>query len=56
MSDDGNMGMGQWWNNADRGKMRYWEKNLFERHLPHSGSYMDRSGIEPGLLRKEVGN
>ena len=39
--------MGQWWNNADRGKIKYSEINLSERHLPHSGSFMDRYGIEP---------
>jgi hypothetical protein len=24
--------MGQWWNDTDRGKLKYWEKNLSECH------------------------
>jgi hypothetical protein len=56
MSDDGNTGMGQMWINIDRGKITYFENNLSERHLRHSGSYLDWFGIEPRLLQKEVGN
>ena len=25
------MGMEHWWNDTDRGKQRYWEKNIIQR-------------------------
>jgi len=25
------MSMEQWWNNTDRGKLKYWEKNIIQR-------------------------
>ena len=28
---DGWMGMEQWWNDTDRGKLKYWEKNIIQR-------------------------
>jgi len=27
---DGWMGMEQWWNDTDRGKLKYWEKNVIK--------------------------
>jgi hypothetical protein len=27
---DGWMSMEQWWNDTDRGKLEYWEKNIIE--------------------------
>jgi len=24
------MGMEQWWNDTDRGKLKYWEKNIIQ--------------------------
>jgi len=27
---DGWMSMGQWWNGTDRGKLKYWEKNIIQ--------------------------
>jgi len=24
------MSMEQWWNNTDRGKLKYWEKNIIQ--------------------------
>jgi hypothetical protein len=55
MSDDVNMGKWQGWKNTDRGKLKFLEGNFSETYFPHSGSYMDWFGIEPGLLRKEAG-
>jgi hypothetical protein len=28
---DGWMSMEQWWNDTDRGKQKYWEKNIIDR-------------------------
>jgi len=25
------MSMEQWWNDTDRGKLKYWEKNIIQR-------------------------
>jgi len=27
------MNMEQWWNDTDRGKLKYWEKNFIQRVL-----------------------
>jgi len=27
--------MEQWWNDTDRGKLKYWEKNLSQCHFVH---------------------
>jgi hypothetical protein len=29
------MGMEHWWNYPDRGKLKYWEKNLSQCHFVH---------------------
>ena len=44
---DGWVSMEQWWNDTDRGKLKYWEKKKFVYHLQHR----DSSGIEPSPLR-----
>jgi len=28
---DGWMNMEQWWNDTDRGKLKYWQKNIIQR-------------------------
>ena len=28
---DGWMGIEQWWNDTDRGNLKYWEKNIIQR-------------------------
>ena len=27
---DGRMSMKKWWNDTDRGKLKYWEKNIIQ--------------------------
>jgi hypothetical protein len=46
--------MEHWWNDTDRGKLKYWEKNLSQYHFVHHKTHMDRPGIEPGLQRCEL--
>jgi len=29
------MNMEHWWNDADRGKRKYWERNLLQCHCVH---------------------
>jgi hypothetical protein len=43
------MSMEQWWNDTDRGKPKYWERNLFQWHFVHHKSNVDWPGIELGL-------
>jgi hypothetical protein len=35
------MNVEHWWNDADRGKLKYWERNLSQCHFVHHKSYMD---------------
>jgi hypothetical protein len=44
------------WNEIDRGKPKYSEKNLSQCHLVHHKSHMDRPGIEPGPPLGEAGD
>jgi hypothetical protein len=39
------MGMEHWWNGTDRGKLKYWERNLSQCHFIH---HIDGPGIELG--------
>jgi hypothetical protein len=39
------------WNDIDRGKPKYSERNLSQCHFVYHKSHMDRLGIEPGPLR-----
>jgi hypothetical protein len=41
--------MEQWWNETDRGKLKYWEKNLSYCHFVHHKPHMDWPEIESGL-------
>jgi hypothetical protein len=44
------------WNDVNRRKQKYAEKNLFQCHLVHHKFHMDRSGTEPGLSQGEDGD
>jgi hypothetical protein len=37
-----------WWNDTDKGKLKYWEINLFQCHCVNHTSHMDWVTIEPG--------
>jgi len=37
-----------WWDDTDRGKQKYWQKNLFQCLLVHHKSHVDCPGIECG--------
>jgi len=43
--------MEHWWNDADRGKPKYWEKILPHCHSVHHKSHGTRPGMEPGSPR-----
>jgi len=36
------MGMEHWWNETDKGKLKYWQKNLPQWHFVHHKLHMDR--------------
>jgi len=40
------MGMEHWWNGTDRGKLKYWERNLSLCHFVHRKSHIDLPGFE----------
>jgi hypothetical protein len=44
------MSMKQWWNNIDRDKPTYWERNLSQCHFAHDTSDISWPGIEPCLV------
>jgi hypothetical protein len=39
------------WNEIDRGKPKYSERNMSQCHFIHHKSHMDRHGMEPGPPR-----
>ena len=43
---DGWMSMEQWWKDTDRGKLKYWEKNLSHCHFYHLKSPSNLPGFE----------
>ena len=47
---DGRMGMEQWWNDTDRRKLKYWEKNLSPCHFAHHKSQWN--GSQPLTARR----
>jgi hypothetical protein len=42
------MSVEYWWNDTDRGKPKYLEKNLSHCHFVLHKSHTERPGIEPG--------
>ena len=44
------MGMEHWWNDSDRGKLKYWERNLSQWYITHhiSHAFTDPKS-SPGL-------
>jgi hypothetical protein len=50
------MSMEHWWNDTDRGILKYWEKNLSHTHFIHHKSHMDWTGIEHDPGRWETGD
>ena len=45
------MGMEHWWNDTDKGKLRYWEGNLSQCHCVHQKCHTEWPWNEPGLPR-----
>jgi hypothetical protein len=43
--------MEDWWIDTDKGKQKYWDKNLSQCHSVHHTSHVDWSGIEHGPSR-----
>ena len=35
------MSMEQWWNDTDRGKLKYWEKSYYQSHCINHKSHID---------------
>jgi len=53
---DGWMSMERCWNDTDRGKLKCWERNVFQCHFASHKYHMDCTGIEPEPPRWETGN
>jgi len=43
--------MGHWWKNIDRGKMKYYGRNLSQCYYAHHKSHIYWPGIEPKHLQ-----
>jgi len=39
------MSMEQWWNDTDRGKLKYWEENIIQRRCLMSGCVWSNGGM-----------
>jgi hypothetical protein len=40
--------MEQWWNDTDRGKLKYWEKKMFPLDFVYYICHREWSGTKPG--------
>jgi len=47
------MSVEQWWNDTDRGKAKYWEKNQWQLHFIYLKYH---SGTKPGPQQSEAGD
>jgi hypothetical protein len=45
----------QWWNEIDRGRLKYSQENLSQRHCVHHKSHVGSPGTESGPPRWEAG-
>jgi hypothetical protein len=48
--------MDHWWNDTEREKLKYYEKNQIQFHFVHHKSHTDRPEIEPGPPHIEASN
>jgi len=49
------MSLKYWWNDTDKGKPNYVDKNQSHCHFAHHRSHLDHSGVESGLPWGEPG-
>jgi len=49
-------GVERWWNDTDRGKLKYWERKLSHCHIACHKPHVDRPWIEPGPSQWEAGD
>ena len=47
---DEQMGMVYWWDDNDRGELKFFKKLLSQCHFVQHKSHMNWPGIKPGLL------
>ena len=50
------MSIEQWWNDTERGKLKYWKKNPYQWHFVYHKLLIDWPGTEAGTLRWEAGD
>jgi hypothetical protein len=48
--------MEHWWNDTDKGKQKYWEKNLPQCHFAHHKFHTDKSWMELGRPMWKTGD